>query len=308
LPDGQFIADLPAGYEPPGIRVTTDPQTAFKPIGRSRGPDLLKILDDAHDLAATGEAQVPPGVPPVPVDRTTQRQFSFSRLTGQLVRTRKPNPPSALLIDETDTIDPRGLGTLVHDVLSRIQFGQTDDIAAWCEHLAPYHVIQNATPASRSACEMIQRFVASPRGSELASATTLYREVDFLLAWPPDQNNDDGNYVQGVIDCLYQDSKGVWHVADFKTNDAPAAEVPRVAKQYELQLYVYAMAAERTLGKPPQELVLHFLRPGAEHVFPWNDAARQKATRMLNQAIADSLASDSAALNPQPSTLNAQPC
>jgi len=136
---------------------------------------------------------------------------------------------------------------------------------------------------------MIQRFVATPRGGELESATTLHREVDFLLAWPPDQDNDDGNYVQGVIDCLYQDAKGDWHVADFKTNDVSAAEVSREAKKYELQLYVYAMAAERTLGKPPQELVLHFLRPGTEHIFPWNDSTRRKAVEMVTRAIDQSV-------------------
>ena len=38
---------------------TTDPQTDHKPAGRSRGPDLLKLLDEAHQLAADGQAIVP---------------------------------------------------------------------------------------------------------------------------------------------------------------------------------------------------------------------------------------------------------
>ena len=49
-----------------------------------------------------------------------------------------------------------------------------------------------------------------------------------------------------------------------------------------MQMYVYALAAERALGEPPAELVLHFLRPGVEHVFPWNDAARTRAIEMVN--------------------------
>ena len=68
---------------------------------------------------------------------------------------------------------------------------------------------------------------------------------------------------------------------------------PRVAEQYEMQMYVYAMAAERALGQPPAELVLHFLRPGIEHVFPWNDAARQRAIEMVNEAIASHQSSES---------------
>ena len=39
------------------------------------------------------------------------------------------------------------------------------------------------------------------------------------------------------------------------------------------------MAAERALGQSPTELVLHFLRPGVEHVIPWNDAARTRQSK-----------------------------
>jgi ATP-dependent helicase/nuclease subunit A len=307
LQDGQLIADLPAGYHPPEIRVTTDPQTVFKPLGRSRGPDLLKILEDAHHLAATGDALVPSAVPSVPVDRFARRQFSFSRLTGDLVHTKRQIGSAILPDGGSGVLDPRGFGTLVHDVLGRIKFGDADEVAEWCEHLAPYHVVQNAAAAARSACEMIVRFASSARGGRLASAKMLHREVDFLLAWPLDQENPNGNYVQGAIDCLYEDGTGDWRLLDFKTNDVSAAEVARAAQRYELQLYVYAMAAERALGKPPRELVLHFLRPRTEHLFAWNDTSRQKAIQMLNKAIADSLIHDPNAFTPQRSTLNPQP-
>ena len=46
-----------------------------------------------------------------------------------------------------------------------------------------------------------------------------------------------------------------------------------------MQLYVYAMAAEQALGTPPTELVLQLLRPGIEHMFPWNDTARRRPSK-----------------------------
>jgi hypothetical protein len=52
-----------------------------------------------------------------------------------------------------------------------------------------------------------------------------------------------------------------------------------------MQLYVYALAAERALGEPPAELALYFLRPGVEHIFPWNDAARTDATARITSAL-----------------------
>ena len=62
-------------------------------------------------------------------------------------------------------------------------------------------------------------------------------------------------------------------------------------KRYELQLFVYAIAAEKALGVSPQELVLELLRPGTEHVVPWNEAARRRATTMVNDAMNSAIAS-----------------
>jgi ATP-dependent exoDNAse (exonuclease V) beta subunit len=263
----------------------------LKPTGRSRGPDLLKLLDDAHQLAARGLATIPREVTPVPVDPTAQRQFSFSRLTGQLIRPEgwhalTPDATAGLPSSAPTAIDPRSIGTLVHDVLEHIDFANPTDIAAWCEHLAPSHVIQNTEKAASLACSMIERFAKSARGRELATSTTIHRELDFLLAWPPGQPNTTGQYIQGVIDCLYQDPVGNWHIIDFKTNDITPAQLPKVARQYELQLHVYAIAIECTLGQSPAQLVLHFLRPGTEHIVPWNDAARKQAIKTVTEAIA----------------------
>ena len=315
LENGKLIAELPAGYTAPQIRVTTDPKTDHKPAGRLHGPDLLKLLDDAHKKAVRGLAPIPPEVAPIPVELTAQRQFSFSRLTGQLIRTNaihtRPVAPGSAggsapyfelatvknsrqsrglsrEFEATAIVDPFSLGTLVHDVLERIDFGRLADIAAWCEHLAPSHVIQNTEHAARLACSMIERFTASRRGRELAAATVIHREIDFLLAWPPGESNTTGYYIQGVIDCLYQDAPGKWHILDFKTNDVTPPQLSHVAKQYELQLHVYAIAAERVLGQSPTELTLHFLRPGAEHNIPWNDDARTQAIQTLTEAIAAS--------------------
>ncbi len=280
LEHGRLIADLPSGYEMPTIRVTTDPQTDYQPAGRTRGTDLLKMLEDAHQLAADGHAIIPREAEPIPVDIAAQQRFSFSRLTGKFRRAVAGVPRSP-----KSDIDARSLGRLIHDVLARIEFDRAADISAWCEHLAPIHVNQNAEHAARSACGMIEHFLASPRGRQLAAADVIHREVDFLLAWPPEPQHAQGRYIQGVIDCLFQDAAGDWHIADFKSNDIRAADVPRIAQQYELQLYVYAIAAERALGKPPAELVLHFLRPGIEHTFSWTDAARQQAVNMLSDSI-----------------------
>lgn len=300
LQNGAFTGHLPAGYAQPRVRVHCENETTDRStVGKSRRPDLLHILAIAHELSAIGDAILPREVDPIPVDRSARRQFSFSRLTGQLVRHEAPR--SILTTDSFNSatpprIDPRGLGTLVHDVLERIDFRNPHDISELCELLATEHVEHHVEDTARLATELIERFLKSPRGKQLADAKSIQNEVEFLLSWPPDASRDalesTGRYLQGFIDCLYQDDHGDWHILDYKTNDVTKSEVAKAAKQYELQLYVYAMAIERALGQPPTELTLHFLRPSIEHTFPWNEAVRTSAIKSVNQAIASLTTND----------------
>jgi ATP-dependent exoDNAse (exonuclease V) beta subunit len=134
------------------------------------------------------------------------------------------------------------------------------------------------------ASAMIERFAASPRARLLATARASYAEVEFLLAWPAGPQL--GNVaLKGYLDRLSQDDTGRWHVLDFKTNQVGAGGVAAVAASYEMQMYVYALAAERILKTPPASLTLHFLRTGDEFTFDWNDAARARVELMVNAAM-----------------------
>jgi hypothetical protein len=164
------------------------------------------------------------------------------------------------------------------------------------------------------ATQLVARFLDSPRARSLAAAQQMHVELEFLLAWPPhpnlldpnlpDANLPDGNptagsgqlpgeqssagpdaILQGFIDCLYRDADGDWHLLDYKTNRVTPDEVPRAAAPYEMQMLLYALAAEKVLGQPPATLTLHFLRIGAERQFAWNAAAKKRATEMIGQAI-----------------------
>jgi ATP-dependent helicase/nuclease subunit A len=289
LATGELLRTLPPDYKTPRVRVTLDePADGEAQVGKSRGPDLEKMIADAREAAAAGRAADVRHVGPIPVDRAARRQFSFSRLTGQLTRF---DPAQSLRSDGVDApdwalsrpaLDAREFGTLVHDVLARVRFGKpnsTQEIAAWCEHLAPLHVEHEEEEAARLAQELVERLVQSPRGRQLSQAAELHPEIEFLLSWPPNL------HLRGYIDCLYRDPAGDWRLVDYKTNDVPAAAAASAAQPYEMQLYVYAMAAERWLGAAPAELTVYFLRPGVEHSFPWNEAARGRAIDMVDRAI-----------------------
>jgi ATP-dependent helicase/nuclease subunit A len=301
LASGQPTHELPPGYAAPKVAVTPEPPATDQlPAGKSRGPNLIHLLESARQLAAAGQAVVPPHVGPIPVDRASRRQFSFSRLTGQLVRAEKVLAPNDDVEgDESQpAIDPRGLGTLVHDVLERLPIDPqlpAGEINFWCEHLAPLHVEKYEGEAATLASDIIERLFKSSRGRRIAQAAEVHREIEFLLAWPPGgkaehpaanvaENGLPPRYLRGYIDCLYRDEHG-WRLVDYKTKEVTPAACPRVALQYEMQLSVYAMAAEQSLGVSPVELTVCFLRPGVEHTFAWNDQARDRAINMVNAAI-----------------------
>ena len=94
-----------------------------------------------------------------------------------------------------------------------------------------------------------------------------------------------GRYLQGFIDCLYQDAVGQWHLIDYKTNQVSAANLSAAAVQYEMQLGVYALAVEQILGAAPVEIAVHFLRPSLEHAFDWNAEMRSRIIDQVNQAM-----------------------
>ncbi len=283
LATGEFHGTLPAGYAVPQVRVTdSEPATAFKPLGHEHGADLVTIVEQARDLAASGGGTIPPDIGPFAPDLTARRQFSVSRLSGKLVRPDfdefQPQPP------KPDAIDPLALGTFVHAVLARFDLTGTTPIAALCEQLAAERVVPLDERAVEIAVKMLERFVDSARWSQIAAANTVQRELEFLLAWPSASGPDHHLYVQGFFDCIYQDSSG-WHLVDYKTNDTTPTEAESLAKKYEMQMLLYALAIERAFGQPPVEVVLHFLRPGVEIIFDWNDHSRQRCLQLVSEAL-----------------------
>jgi ATP-dependent helicase/nuclease subunit A len=270
-------------------RVTTaEPPIQSAPVSLRHRRDLMEIVEKAEQMAADGQGSRPRYLAPVPRDATARRQYSFSRLTGQLhARTAR--------IDETafdsgtsaePPLDARGLGTLVHAVMEEIDFASPGDVAERVRRLAEQHLSGEERRREESlAIEMIERFTASPRAARLAGAKDVFRELEFLLAWPPDASRPDGRYLQGFIDCLYCDADGGWRLIDYKTNQVTAETLPAKAAPYQMQMLVYAMAAETILKCPPAELLLCFLRPGLEYRFDWNATARQQAIELVSGAL-----------------------
>ena len=296
LQTGKCLVALPKGCRQPEIKVTTEaPATDYSAQSSGRC-DLDKETDRALALAKEHNGGEPDRlVGSVPVDASARRRFSVSRLSGEL-RPADDVPIASLEDDEPllSAAAAADLGTLVHRALARIDFAAKSDVSPIVRRLIEAQS-SDADEHRTSAVEMLTQFLHSPRAKSLSQARGVHRELEFLLAWPPqiasDTNGDAAGrsaaeYLQGYIDCLYQDAEGNWHLLDYKTNRVSAENVAAAAAQYEMQLGVYALAVEQILGKPPVELIVHFLQPSAEHRFVWDDAMRRRTIEQVNQAMA----------------------
>jgi ATP-dependent helicase/nuclease subunit A len=290
---GRLRAPLAPGDPEPKIQVTlSEPPLAAKPSPGPPRPSPTKLADRAVRMAKRAAARVPELLGPVPVDRGARRQYSFSRLTGKL----HAQPAGAASPEPRETeeasalgppLDPLGLGTLVHEVLAQIELGRPDDAVLLVRCFAPRHLPDADGPDGlEEPIEMVRRFLASPRAAEMAASPEVHRELEFLLAWPPGGEEPEPRYLQGFVDCLYQDAAGRWVVLDYKTSHVTASSLGTAAGEYEMQMLLYGLAVERILGAPPADLVLYFLRPGLEHHFAWDGAARVRVEELVNRSLA----------------------
>lgn len=274
LQTGQLQAVLPAGYAVPPIAVvSSEPPLERKPVSAHARHDLEMLVAKATKPAARTRAKQPPWLEPIARDGAG-RVYSFSEEVERL-RADSPEQPEVLRpLARSGELDPRGVGSLVHAVLAQIDFDRPADVEMLVRRHAPWH-LPGVEYGLDDLTGMIRHFLGSPRGRAVATAAEVYRELEFVVAWPPGTREPSPASVQGVIDCLYRDAAG-WHLLDYKTHQVSPQEVAGLAAESELQLLIYGLAVEQLFGRPAEELVFCFLRPGVEHAVPWNAAARRR--------------------------------
>jgi RecB family exonuclease len=106
----------------------------------------------------------------------------------------------------------------------------------------------------------------------VASASQVYRELPVLVAI-------GGTQVAGVIDLLFEDADGGWHLVDYKSRAAEDAE--EAAEPYRLQLGVYVLAAGRWLGRPIETAGVYLVESA---MLVENDAAQEGLDEVEKEA------------------------
>jgi ATP-dependent helicase/nuclease subunit A len=299
---GRCIASLPRDHGAPRVRVLMAPPTVdIKRLAAHTRVDLDRIVREIEQAAAEDDCRALLSAEPIPCDLSARRRFSVSRLTGTLdeaptegdaPRIRPVGGQASPTAGQTDALE---LGLLVHAALVTLELQHKSDLESLVVLQADKLQVRN-TATSEEALRLLKQYVGSPRANLLRQAQRTFREIEFLLAWPPVGVQSSAcsaaappprptRYLQGYLDCLFQDAAGRWHVVDYKTNHVSPDALPQLIANYEMQMLAYGLAAEQSLREPIASLTLHFLRTSEERTFEWNDEVRKHAIDLINNAI-----------------------
>ena len=133
--------------------------------------------------------------------------------------------------------------------------------------------------AKRVRINEVEAFRSSSLFSDMLGAARLWRELRFNTRLPATMLATDEELlsrlkgeeilVQGVIDCLIEDSEGELHLVDYKTDrltreerENPALAEARLRESHSLQLSYYSAAIERMFGKKPLTVEVYSLHLG----------------------------------------------
>lgn len=151
------------------------------------------------------------------------REYYLGHYLGYEGRLRK--------LEDSGELPATELGTQVHALLAGVALDEPDP----------------------EAVRLAGVFHQSPLGRRAARASRVEREFDFLMAV-------DGLVLRGQVDLWFEEG-GELTIVDYKTDAVTGVEAHERARDYAMQLRLYAMAVERVTGRAPDRAWLHFLRP-----------------------------------------------
>jgi len=183
-------------------------------------------------------------IAPLPIVKREPTRFAATVLADAPTEDVGEVPAKSIYAREWHGLSAMERGTLVHAFFERWDF--RSDPQTCIESLLRTAVISEdvAAELATDLQAIAHRVADSPLGKRIATATSLQREVPFLL-------QADGALISGTVDLIVDDSV----LIDFKTGAASQRE--KVA--YKRQLQLYAAAFQRLTGIVAREAYLLYV-------------------------------------------------
>ena len=186
--------------------------------------------------------------------------------------------PEFLTGEEKDGSAKRGIATHLLFQFCDLARLKREGARAELDHLVAERFISESD-AARVRLDEVEMFRESRLIDEMMAASALYREFRFNVRLPAadfsstdalkELYRDEEILVQGVIDCLYVDAEGEYHLIDYKTDRLTKAQLadPEKARQkmcesHARQLSYYGKAVELIFGKAPKTREVYSLHLG----------------------------------------------
>ncbi len=152
--------------------------------------------------------------------------------------------------DTWETGTPRNeIGTLFHRMMEYTMLRRKKKIMPAD---IPLSMIRLLRPAEQKEIkEGVLRFWRGRWGQLAREAKKCYAELPFIY-------KTQNGILKGQIDLVLQTKAGEWLILDYKTNQIVTGQKEALAKEYEIQLSLYAFVFKRLYGEAPKKGVLYF--------------------------------------------------
>jgi ATP-dependent helicase/nuclease subunit A len=158
-------------------------------------------------------------------------------------------------------------GTVYHAVMQQLPLHAGLTIEEVQKTLDQMQLLQMLTAEQYSSVDVqvIFGFYETEIGQRLLRSKQVLREAPFsyglqageIYPFSPEATQTEMVLIQGVIDCLFEDEKGLI-LLDYKTDAVRTADIPHLAERYRTQLELYARAVEQIWKKKVSQIYLFY--------------------------------------------------
>ncbi|MGG5253317.1 helicase-exonuclease AddAB subunit AddA [Neobacillus sp. SM06] len=201
-----------------------------------------------------------------------QREVSDEYSGTDLIRPFKKAISSRPRFMQEKSLSSAERGTALHLVMQHVDLTKPIDADAIKELLENMKFQELLTEEQKQAIDpkLVVDFFQSPLGQRMIGAKKIQREVPFTLSlnamqiYPSWKGEDEPVFIQGVIDCIFEDRKGIVLV-DYKSDGITdrfkggfEQARPVLEDRYRIQIQLYAKAIEQILKTKVTERYLFF--------------------------------------------------
>lgn len=175
--------------------------------------------------------------------------------------------PKPEFISREKKSDPARIGTLMHLVMEKLDFGKAlnggdEYIERFVEKLCSDGTVSDEEKSMINT-KNITAFFSKEPGWRAAQANMICKEREFILS---EKIGEEDVIVQGIIDCYFEEDDGIVLI-DYKNVYAKnEQEENRLTEEYGMQIEIYREALEKSSGKKVKEAYLYLF--GSQQFIP----------------------------------------